>query len=107
MEEAEELERATEWRLRKVDVDPSDAVSRDASALLEKLAGDVRRLQGVPVVREYAAIRNWLSESDGITDFMDIANDYRARIGIDRSPANGETYLRAMIDLAKRTFGAA
>jgi hypothetical protein len=106
MEEARELERAAEWRMRKVDADPSDATSRAAAALLEKLAGDVRRLQGAPVVREYTAICNWLGESDGIADFMDMANDYRARIGVDHSPANGEAYLRALIDLAKQTFGA-
>ena len=51
--EAVELERAAEWRLRKVDADPSDAVSRDAAALLEKLARDVRTLRGAAVFREY------------------------------------------------------
>ena len=106
MEEAEDLERAAEWRMRKVDADPSDAGSRDAAALLEKLAADVRRLRGSPLFLEYQAICNWLGESDGIADFMDMANDYRARIGIDRSSENGEAYLRALIDLAKQTFGA-
>ena len=83
--EAEELERAAEWRMRKFDADPSDAVSRDAAALLEKLARDVRALRGAAVFREYVAICNWLGESDGIVDFMDMAKDYRARIGVDRN----------------------
>jgi hypothetical protein len=52
------------------------------------------------------AICNWLGESDGIVDFMDMARDYRARIGVDRKPADGEAYIRALIDLAKQTFGA-
>jgi hypothetical protein len=107
MEEAEELERAAEWRMRRLDTDPSDAESRDAAALLETLAADVRRLPGTPVFREYSAICNWLSESDDIVDFADMANDYRARIGVDHKPANGEAYLRALIALAKGTFGAA
>jgi hypothetical protein len=106
MEAAEELERAAEWRLRKVDADPNDATSRAAAALLERLAEEVRQLGGSPVLREYMAICNWLGESDGITDFMDMADNYRARIGVDRSPKNGEAYLRALIDLAKQTFGA-
>ena len=106
MEEAEELERAAEWRMRKVDADPSDAISRDAASVLVKLAEDLRRLRGSPMLLEYTAICNWLGESDGIADFMDMANDYRARIGVDHSPANGEAYLRALIDLAKQTFGA-
>ena len=107
MEEAEELERAADWRMRKVDADPSDATSREAAALLERLAQDVRRLPDSPVFREYVAICNWLGESDGIADFMDMANDYRARIGVEHRPENGEAYLQALIDLAKQTFGAA
>jgi hypothetical protein len=106
MEEAEQLERAAEWRMRKVDADPSDATSRAAAALLEKLAEDVRRLPGSPAFREYGAICNWLGESDGIADFIDMANDYRARIGVDHSPEDGEVYLRGLIDLAKQMFGA-
>ena len=106
MEEADELERAAEWRMRKVDADPSDKVSRDAAVLLEKLAADVRRLPGSPAFREYTAICNWLSESDDIVDFADMSNDYRARIGVDHQPADGEAYLCDLIELAKRTFGA-
>jgi hypothetical protein len=105
MEEADELERAAEWRMRKADADPSDKVSRDAAALLERLAEDVRLLSGTAVFREYTAICNWLSESDDIVDFADMATDYRARIGVDHVPADGEAYLRALIELAKRTFG--
>jgi hypothetical protein len=105
--EAEQLERAAEWRLRKVDEDPSDEKSAAAAGHLEKLAEDVRRLRGSPLFHEYLAICNWLGESDGITDFMDLANDYRVRIGFDRWPENGEAYLRALIDLARETFGTA
>jgi hypothetical protein len=106
VEEAEALERTAEWRLRKLDADPTDTVSRSAAALLEKLAADVRRLAGTPVLREYTAICNWLGESDGIVDFMDMAQDFRARIGVDQHPADGKAYLRALIQLAKQTFGA-
>jgi len=107
MEEAEALERAAEWRLRKVDADPADTVSRDAAALLEKLAAEVRQLGGSSVFREYGAICNWLGESGEIADFMDMAQDFRAMIGVDHAPADGGAYLRALVDLAKRSFGAA
>jgi hypothetical protein len=73
---------------------------------METLAEEVRILAASPLFREYTAIFNWLGESDGIVDFMDMANDYRARIGVDHWPRNGEEYLRALIDLAKQTFGA-
>ena len=105
--EVELLERAAEWRLRKVDADPTDEQSRAAAPLLEKLAADVRRLRGSPLFFEYVAICNWLGESDGIADFMDMAHDYRARIGVDRSPEDGVAYLRALIDLAKLVAGTA
>jgi len=104
--EVEQLQRAAEWRMRKVDADPADETSRAAAALLERLADDVRRLRGSPVFREYGAICSWLGESDGITEFMELADAYRARIGVERSPQSGEEYLRALIDLAKQTFGA-
>src|SRR5579859_4865140 len=107
MEEGDALDRTAEWRLRKVDADPGDAVSKGAAALLERLAVEVRGLDGSAVAREYAAICNWLGESGEIADFMDMAQDYRARIGVDRWPADGEAYLRALIDLAKQGFGAA
>jgi hypothetical protein len=105
--EAEELERVAAWRLRRVDEDPADKKSAAAAGQLEKLAHDVRRLRGSALFQEYLAICNWLGESDGISDFMQLANDYRSRIGIDRWPENGETYLRALIDLANQTYGMA
>jgi hypothetical protein len=105
--EVEQLQRAAEWRLRKVDEDPGDEKSAAAALQLEKLAQDVRILRGSPLFQEYLAICNWLGESDGITDLMELANDYRSRIGFDRHPENGEAYLRALIDLAKETFGTA
>jgi hypothetical protein len=104
--EVEELQHVADWRLRKVDEDSSDEKSAAAARQLAMLAEDVRRLRGSPLFQEYLAICNWLGESDGIADFSLSAHDYRARIGFDRSPANGEAYLRALIDLAKQASGA-
>jgi hypothetical protein len=92
--------------MRRVDADPADAVSRGAAALLQRLAAEVRRLHGTKLFVEYAAICNWLGESGEVADFLDMAQDYRARIGVDQSPADGEAYLRALIDLAKQSFSA-
>jgi hypothetical protein len=104
--EVEQLERAAAWRLRKVDADPADQQSRAAAAHLEMLAEDMWRLRGSVSFREYMAICNWLGESGEIADFTDMANDYRARVGIDHWPQDSEAYLRALIALAKQTFGA-
>ena len=62
-------------------------------------------LQASPLYREYGAICNWLAESDDISDFAQLAHDYRLRIGIDAFPETGEDYLRALLDLARQTFG--
>jgi hypothetical protein len=104
--EVEELHRAAEWRLRQADADPADARSADAARQLERLAAELPRLRGTPLFQEYVAICNWLGESDGIADFSLLANDYRRRIGFDHAPADGEAYLRALIELAKQASGA-
>ena len=69
------------------------------------MADNLRHLQGAPLYREYGAICNWLAESDDISDFALLAHDYRLRIGIDAFPETGEDYLRALLHLAKQTFG--
>jgi len=103
--EVEDLVRAAEWRLRRVDQDPADQQSAAAAGLLERLADELRALQGSPLYREYGVICNWLAESEDISDFAQLAHDYRLRIGIDAFPRTGEEYLRALLDLAKQTFG--
>jgi hypothetical protein len=104
--EAAELERAADWRIKKLGEDPSDKQSAAAARLLSKLADDVRRLHVSPVYTEYLAILNWLGEFDVMEDFAERANEYRAGIGIDHFPEDGEAYLCALIALAKDTAGA-
>ena len=103
--EVEELERAADCRIRKLGADPTDAQSAAAAKLLQNLADDLRGLRGSPAYTEYLAILNWLGEFDVMEDFAERANDYRARIGIDHFPEDGEAYLRALIALAKDTAG--
>jgi hypothetical protein len=104
-QEVADLEAAAAWRLRKVDADPDDRQSAEAAQRLQKLADQLRALQASPLYREYGAICNWLAESDDISDFAQLAHDYRLRIGIDAFPESGEDYLRALLDLARQTFG--
>jgi hypothetical protein len=99
--EVQDLERAAEWRLRCVDQDPQDSKSAAAAALLQKLADELRALQGSMLYRELGAICNWLAESDDISDFAQRAHDYRRRIGIDVWPESGEAYLRALLEMAR------
>jgi hypothetical protein len=103
--EVSDLEAAAEWRLRKVDADPGDRQSAEAAVCLQRLANDLRHLRSSALYREYAAICNWLAESDDISDFTQIAHDYRLRIGIDIFPGTGEDYLRALLEMARQTFG--
>ena len=103
--EAAELERAADWRIRKLGEDPADARSAAAADLLQKLAHEVRELRGSQAYIEYLAILNWLGEFDVMDEFAERATAYRSRIGIDRFPENGEAYLRALIALAKEAAG--
>jgi hypothetical protein len=104
--EAIELERAADWRIRKLGENPADAESAAAAKLLQKLADDLRALASSPAYREYQAICGWLDEFDGMAELGEYAQDYRARIGVDKFPENGEDYLRVLSGFAKHTFGA-
>jgi hypothetical protein len=103
--EVADLEAAAAWRLRRVDANPGDQQSAAAAQRLQKLADELRSLQASSLYREYGAICNWLAESDDITDFAQLAHEYRLGIGVDAFPETGEDYLRALLQIAQQTFG--
>jgi hypothetical protein len=103
--EAAELERVAEWRRRKVDADSSDEQSAKAARQLQKLADDLRRAPDPKLLEEYRCVCNWLSESDGISDFVLNAQDFRDMIGFGEWAETGDDYLRALIKIAQETFG--
>ncbi|HEY8287696.1 MAG TPA: hypothetical protein VIG49_00420 [Acetobacteraceae bacterium] len=105
--EVQDLAAAAEWRMRKVDADPADHQSRAAAEALTGLAEQMRALQGSDLFKEYRAICGWLDEFDGMEDFAHLAHEYRAGIGFGREVPSGEVYLRALIALAKESFGTA
>jgi hypothetical protein len=96
-----ELERAAAWRLRLVDADPADAASAAAARMLETLAGDLRRNDYAALWTELRSIGNWLGESDAISDYADLAADYRLGIGVAEHPADGAAYLSALLAIAR------
>jgi hypothetical protein len=99
--EIEELERTAAWRLRLVDVDPGDTASADAARLLERLAAELRQNDYATLWTELRSICNWLGESDAISDYADVAADYRARIGATEHPADGAAYLLGLLAIAR------
>ena len=103
--EADELERVAEWRHRKADANPVDEQSAKAARQLQKLADDLRRGPDPKLLEEYRCVCNWLSESDGISDFVLRAQDYREMIGFGEWAGSGDDYLRALIAMAQETFG--
>jgi hypothetical protein len=104
--EAVELERTADWRIKAHGENPTDRVSVGAAKLLQTLADDMRTRTGSPTYREYQAICGWLDEFDGMAELAEYAHDYRARIGVDHFPADGEAYLRVLIGFAKDVCGA-
>ena len=103
--EAEELERAAAWRLRKAD--EGDRGSAVAAERLQAIADDLRAQGTTPLVAEYRCICNWLAESDGIEDFNHFAHEYRIGIGFSHTPEDSDAYIRALIKLSKDVFGEA
>jgi hypothetical protein len=99
--EIEELERAAEWRLRLVDADVRDTASAAIAVALQRLADDLRCNDYEPLWTELRSIGNWLSESGAISDYSDLAAEYRARIGVSDHPANGSDYVRGLLAIAK------
>ena len=100
-QEAEDLDRTAAWRLRLVDADPSDSASAAAAVLLEALAEDLRRNDYAAQWTELRSLGNWLGESDAISDYADLARDYRVRIGITEHPADGTAYLEGLLAIAR------
>jgi hypothetical protein len=98
--EIDELEAAAAWRLRLVDANPGDAVSARAAILLQHLADDLRAQDHPALWTELRSIGNWLGESDAISDYAELAQDYRGRIGASEHPANGADYLRGLLAIA-------
>jgi hypothetical protein len=99
--EIEELERAAEWRLRLVDAHASDTASAAIASTLQRLADDLRCNDYAPLWTELQPIGHWLSESDAISDYSDLAAEYRARIGVSDHPANGSDYLHGLLAIAR------
>jgi hypothetical protein len=96
-----ELERTAAWRLRLVDEDAGDTASAAAARRLEALADDLRRNDHTALWMELRSIGNWLAESDAISDFADLAADWRVRIGVSEHPADGAAYLLGLLAIAR------
>ena len=99
--EIEELHQAAAWRLRLKDADPDDEPSSAAARLLEELADDLRQKAYTAEWRELRSICNWLAESDAISDYADLAMDYRVKIGVSEHPRDGGDYLRGLLAIAR------
>jgi hypothetical protein len=100
-----ELERVAAWRLRQVDAKPSGEQSAKAARQLQKLADDLTVAPNAKLLEEYRCVCNWLCESDGISDFVLRAQDYREMIAFGEWAETGDDYLRALLALAQETFG--
>jgi hypothetical protein len=95
------LEDTIAWRLRCLDADPADTASAEAVRVLEVLVADLRGNDYAALWAELGALLNWLGESDAVSDYAELAADYRARIGVASQPADGAAYIRALQDLAR------
>lgn len=101
--EIRDLERTAEHCMRRVDANPADRASAAAAEQLLRLASHLRQPEAAPLLKELHALTNWIGESGNTDDFADLAEAYRRTIGVTHHPADGEAYLRTLIDLARQT----
>ncbi|MEA2738373.1 MAG: hypothetical protein QOH05_1680 [Acetobacteraceae bacterium] len=99
--EIEELERTAAWRLRLLDANPGDTASAAAARTLEALAAELRREDHAALWTELRSLGNWLGESDAISDYAELAADYRGKIGLSEHPADGAAYLLGLLAIAR------
>src|ERR1700721_853760 len=62
----------------------------------QKTPDDLRHAPNAKLLEEYRCVCNWLSESDGISDFVLRAQDYREMIAFGEWAETGDDYLRAL-----------
>lgn len=112
MDEIEALENTIAWHLRRLDADPSNSASARAVPVLEALVADLRQggdHEGGPggdpggdhaeAWAALGALLNWLGESDAISDFAELAADYR--IGLGAEPIDGTRYILGLQAIAR------
>ena len=99
MDDIEALENTIAWRLRCLDANPADAVSAKAVQVLEALVADLRQGDHTEAWAALGALLNWLGESDAISDFSELAADYRISLGAE--PIDGASYIQGLQAIAR------
>ncbi|NPD67623.1 hypothetical protein HN018_18370 [Lichenicola cladoniae] len=99
-----ELSDKADWRRKKAQQYPDDERNLDAAELLDRLAGEVLALEGLPAAgtfeTEYEAI--FADDDDHRPrEIMRLWAEYRAGIGFRIFPDTGEGILRDLIELAR------
>jgi hypothetical protein len=98
--EAQDLEYSAEWRRQKAQQYPEDARRNlEAAQLLEKLAVEIRALDGSEVHRQLSAAIE--ANYDDLLPFSESWSDYKRRIGFWEFPTASE-YLGGMLHAVLR-----
>ncbi|MGX1321799.1 hypothetical protein AB7M17_005252 [Bradyrhizobium sp. USDA 377] len=92
--EAQDLGYSAEWRRQKAREYPDDRRNLEAAELLEKLAGEVRALQGSEIHRRLDAFAE--SYEGDLGSFSEVWSEYKRRIGFWEFP-DGQSYLSDML----------
>ena len=90
-----------DWRLKQLGADPDDGAAEQARQALEALLADLRAHDYAEAWAGLGALLNWLGESDAVSDYADLATDYRLQIGISACPTDGAAYIAALQDIAR------
>ena len=96
--EAQELESTAEWRRSKAEQYPNDRRNSQASDLLDRLASEVRALDGTALQKRLNKKAEKCSNKVRYdwTVFSEKSSDYRRQIGFWEFP-DGKDYLAALL----------
>jgi hypothetical protein len=100
---SETLEYQAEWRRQKADEYPDDRRNIDAAELLERLAREVRNLEGRNDLR-VCRVEKFFEEvgPDSGVRFLEVQSEYHRQIGFWKFPSSGGEYLDDLIELSKQ-----
>src|SRR5450759_1572316 len=89
-----ELENAASWRFEKSIDWPDDDRNAKAAVLLERLANEVRGLNGSPLHRKLKGV---LEKDVDYSFALEEENEYRQQIGFHTFPTSGSAYLESLL----------
>jgi hypothetical protein len=94
----EQMGSTAEWRHRKAEEFPDDGRNLEAAAELEKLAKEIKALEGSDIDRRLEQLEALEAESDGVGFIVEWLSEELRAIGFRTAYENGAEFLKSYCD---------